>query len=147
MRNQGRGVAAVDVEPGLDGLGRVVGAPFLRRPGGHAVDQDVLVHVEQEDVVQAVAALGQGAVHHFRLGGGAREAVEDRPVLGLGLRELALDQVENDGVGDELPLVVELLGLLAEGRTVLHRGAQDVARRDLGEPQTLRQDLALGPLA
>ena len=138
-----RSVALVHLEPGLDGLRRVVGPAFLRRPAGHPAHQLFLGHVQQQDVVQALAALPQGPIHELGLGGGAGEAVEHRALLPVGLRELFLDQGENDGIGDELPFVHELLGLATERRTGRDRGTEDVARRDLRQPEPLREDLAL----
>src|SRR5437588_6759544 len=82
----------------------------------------------------------------FGLGGGPGEAVEHRALLRLGLRELFLDQGEDDRVGDELAIVHELLGLATERCSRRDRGAEDVACRDLRQAEPLREDLALRAL-
>src|SRR2546425_5948699 len=95
---------------------------------------------------QPLAALRESAIHELGLGGGPGEAVEHRALLRLGLRELFLDQGEDDRVGDELAIVHELLGLATERRSRRDRGAEDVACRDLRQPEPLREDLALRAL-
>src|SRR5256886_14963935 len=86
------------------------------------------------------------SIHELGLGGGPGEAVEHRALLRLGLRELFLDQGEDDRIGDELAIVHELLGLATERRSRRDRGAEDVACRDLRQPEPLREDLALRAL-
>src|SRR2546430_8755093 len=81
------------------------------------------------------------------LRGGAGEAVEDGAFLGVGLRQFRLDEAEDHAVGDELAVVHVLLRFAAERGAVLHGGAQDVARGDLGKAETLRENLTLGALA
>ena len=55
----------------------------------------------------------------------------------------AIDQV----VGDELARLHDGLGLEPERRALAHGGPQDVARRDGGDPQALREELRLSALA
>jgi len=112
-------------------------------PGQQPADQLFLGYIQQQDGVQAVAALREGAIDQLGLGGGAGKAVEHRPLLRLGLRELFLDQGENDGIGDEFAIVHELPGFASQRRAGSNRGTEDVARRDLRQPEPLREDLAL----
>src|SRR5579885_981902 len=96
---------------------------------------------------EPLAALRQEPVHQGRLRSRARKAVEHRPRPGLRFGELLLDQAENHLVGHQPAAVHVALRLAAERGTRFHRGAQDVARRDLGTPQALGEDAALRALA
>ena len=97
-------------------------------------------------MVQPLPTLGKRSVDELRLRGRAREAVQDGSILGFGARELVLDQTQNHAVGNELPLVIVLLGFYTEGRAFLHGGADQIAGRDLGKPEALGEDLTLCPL-
>src|SRR5205823_628524 len=145
--DQGSRVPLVDLKARADGVGRIVGAVFLCRPGGETPDELFLWHVEQQDFTEALAALAEGGIDELRLGGGTWKAVEDRPFLRLGLRQFLFDEAQDHGVGNELAVVHVLLRLHAERRPGLHGLPQDIARGDLGEAQALRHDLALGTLA
>src|SRR5207302_342682 len=121
VRDERRGVALIDLETRRDGFGRVVRAPLDLRARTHAPHQLVFGNVEQENVIQALAALGQRLVHQLGLGRGAGETVEDRAVLRLRAHQLVLDHAEDDAVGHQLALVVVFLELASEGRAVFHR--------------------------
>src|SRR4029077_7679797 len=56
---------------------------------------------------------------------------------------LFLDERENDGVGNELPAIHELLSFEPQGGPGFHRRAQDVPGRDLRKPEPLGENLTL----
>ena len=97
-------------------------------------------------MIEALAALPEGPVHQLGLRRGAGKTVEDRAVLRLRAHQLVLDHVQNDAVGHQLAFIIVLLGVEAEWRAVLHCFPEQVAGRDLGQPQPLGEDLALRPL-
>ena len=66
----------------------------------------------------------------LRLGQRAREPVEEPVDLGHGF-QLAGDEADHGGVGHEVALVDERLGLLAERSPVLDVGAKQVAGADV----------------
>jgi len=123
------------------GLAALAGAAV-----GDAGDELFVGGVQDEDVVQLLALLGEHLAQRLSLGDGARKAVEEETAHGLGLREPLGDEVQHQGVGDQLPLVDELLGAGAEGCVVLDGRAQHVAGGDVRNLEDRRQPLGLGPL-
>jgi hypothetical protein len=121
--------------------------PSWAARGHQAAHQLVFGHIEQQDIIEPLAALPECPVDQLGLRGSAREPVEDGPLLRFRLRELRLDHVENDAVGDQLALVHVLLRFAAEGRLVPDGRAQEVAGRDLREAEPLGEDLALRALS
>src|SRR5207247_3258129 len=67
VRHQGSRVPLVDLKARADGVGRIVGAVFLCRPGGETPDELFLWHVEQQDFTEALAALAEGGIDELRL--------------------------------------------------------------------------------
>src|SRR2546426_8580286 len=62
MGHEGSGVALVHLQAGADGLRRVVRPALRGCASRHAADQLFLRHVEQQDVIEALAALAQCGV-------------------------------------------------------------------------------------
>ena len=147
MRDERRGVALVDLQTRRDGFGCVVRASLDLRPRGHTPHQLVFGDVEQEDMVQALAALAQRLVHQRCLCRGAGETVEDRAGFRCRAVQLVLDHSQDDGVGHQLAFVVVLLELESQRRAILHRFPDEITGGDLGQPEPLGEDFPLRPLA
>jgi hypothetical protein len=76
-----------------------------------------------------------------------REAVEKEAVLRVGLGQPLLKNPDGQVVGDKLPGIHVLPGEVAERCVLRPHSAQQVARRDVGQPQDTRQTRRLRPLA
>ena len=92
-------------------------------------------------------ALRQALLERLGLAARAREAVEDEAVRGLRRVELLQDHVADQLVRHQVAAVHVLLGLGPELGAVLHGGAQDVARRVVGQVEVVDEALGLGSLA
>ncbi len=137
----------VDLEPARDRLRSVVLAPLLPRPAAQPSDGVVVRDVEEEDRVEAPADPVEHRVERLGLREGAREAVEDEPVLGvLGLEPFP-DQLEHQVVGDELAAREDRLHSAAERRPRRDRRAKHVAGRDVRNLPLLRDPRRLRALA
>src|SRR6266702_1649561 len=145
--DQRSGVALVNLEARRNGMRRIVDAALDLRARPQAAHELVFGHVEQQDVIQPLAALAERLVYELRLRRGARKTVEDRAGLRLRAVQLLLDHAEYDAVGHQLAFVVVLLELEPERRPVPHRLPDQITGGDLGQPQPLGEDLALLPLA
>ncbi len=73
----------------------------------------------------------QHAVERRGLRHGAREAVEDEALAGVGLLDALGDDADHDVVGHQAAARHDLLRLQADRRAGLHRRAQHVAGREL----------------
>ena len=93
-----------------------------------------------------LAAL-ERALQRLRLRHGAREPVQDEPLLGVRLLEAILTIRTTRSSGTYSPRSMYAARLDAERRAFLDVLAQDVARRDLRDAVALRQTRGLRPLA
>ena len=137
-RSDGRGVAVVGVQPGLEDLRIVVLADRL--PGGlrllgaldDAVDELALVDLELDAPRRASgpceASIASSASACATVRG---KPSRMKPFLAVRLLEPVGDDADDDLVGDELARIHHRLGLHADRRAGRHRGAQHVAGREL----------------
>ena len=92
-----------------------------------AGDEQGIIDLQLNGVLQGLVALAQHGVEALGLGHGAREAVEDKAALALGvLVQLLLDHANNDVVADEAAVVHDLLGLKTEGGLLGDLGSEHV---------------------
>src|SRR5687768_823392 len=87
-------------------------APGVRRlahvadgPRGETLDELLVVDVEAEDAVDLPSELAEGALQPLGLRRRAHDAVEERPVAELGLRERLLHDAEDHDIGNEIAAV------------------------------------------
>src|SRR6266851_5165450 len=108
----------------------------------HPLNDLILRHVDLEHEVESDARFA----HRFRLGNGARKAVEQVAVLAIQVLQPFLHQPDDDVVGNELPRVHDLLCRKTKRRARLYRGAQHVPRRDLRNAEVFPDEACLGAL-
>src|SRR3954453_15305503 len=128
----------------LDVVGVAVRA---HAPAGEPPDDVVLGHVDEQRGGETPVDLLQRLVQRPGLRVRAREPVEEEAVGRVLLGEAVEDHADDHLVGHEVAAVHVLLGLLAQVRPVLHRLAQDVARRDIRQREVLLEAFGLGALA
>ena len=112
-----------------------------------AGDQIGLRDLDEWGDVHAPALCGESLVEDSRLCGVARKAVEEDAGFGVGLGQTLQQHFDCDAVGNELPAVHETLGGHAQRRTVADGRAEEIAGRDVGQSELLRQDLGLSALS
>ena len=93
------------------------------------------------------AVLGQRPVEGIGLGRGPGEAIEHDSGSGVGLGEAIEEHPDGDVVGDELAAFHEPARFKTDRRALPDRGAEQVAGRDVGDAESVGQDLRLGALA
>jgi hypothetical protein len=93
-----------------------------------------IVQFEIDDLVE-----GGHATQRVRLGDGAGEAVENEALLRVILAEAVLDEFDRERVRHEFTAVEYRLHLLPEIRSVLDVEPEDVSRRYVRDPRSLRQ--------
>lgn len=119
-------------------------------PARYPGDEERVGDAELDGVLDPLGREGRGEhrVELGRLGHGARETVEDEPVLALGVHlELVLDHAHHDLVAHEPARVHDLLGLLAELGLLGHLGAEHVARGEVADAVFGRDVGGLGAFA
>src|SRR6267143_295370 len=84
----------------------------------HPLNDLILGYVDLEHEVE----IDPGFAHRFRLGNGARKAVEQVAVLAIQMLQPFLHQTDDDVVGNELPRVHDLLCRKTERRARFYRG-------------------------
>src|SRR3954453_22431159 len=107
----------------------------------------VLGDVDQEGRGHLPLQLFHLLAQSLGLGHRAREAIQDEAVGRLLLLQALRDHPDDHLVGHQVAAVHELLGLRADLGALLDRRAQDVACREVRQPEVLLEALALGPLA
>ena len=142
--DHGLGLAMVGLEPALDHLGRVVGAPLELGAAQEALAAHGLVELEEEHDRERLLDLVEHRVERLGLREVAREAVEHEAVLGG--RQLVPHERDREVVRDEAAVGEERLDLLAERRPRGDRGAEELARRDVREAVLLGDSPRLRPL-
>ena len=115
-------------------------------PAGHPSDEILRRHVDQDGPVDAAAALGKGGIERLGLGPRPGKAVEDGAPGGIGLVEAVEEHPDGDVVGHELAAVHVATGVAADGGALSEGRSEEVAGGDVRDPETLAQDLGLGPL-
>jgi len=78
-----------------------------------------------------------GFLHGVGLRDRARKSVEQETVLAVGFFDPFLDQADDHFVGNQPARIHVALGFFTELRARLDRGAQHVARRDLGDLESV----------
>src|SRR6185437_3899930 len=143
------GELTVDFEALAGDLGIVVGpsaAGFLG-PVGDTRYECIGVRGDRDDSVQPQALLLEHLPQGIRLRHGSWEAVEDEAIGAIPL----VDPLGNDAVDDlvrnEVAAIHDFLGGEAHRGPVGDRLAQDVAGRELRNPQAFDQNLGLRALA
>ena len=136
-RHLGRmGLLVVDVAVGL-------ADPAARHPPDELIGRDI----DLERLVDPGAVLVEGTVEGRRLGGRAREAVEDDTVAGVGLGQPVEEHPDRDVVGDQLA-ALHVSARLETDRAAFPDGRpEQVAGRDVRDGKPLGQDRRLGALA
>ena len=114
---------------------------------GQALDEVLRRHVDEQGGVNALALPGEERVERCSLDRGPGKAVEDRPAAGVGACETLLEHPDGHGVGDQLAGVHVRLGFEADRRGVANRGTEEVAGRDVRDPQPFAEDDRLRALA
>ena len=115
--------------------------------GGEALHDDGRVDIDEQRCIERDAHVGELGVEDDRLCGVSREPIEDEALLGIILGKALLHEADHEIVGDELALVHEGLGLLAELGAILDGGTEQVARRDVRHTVFSDQTLGLGAFA
>ena len=106
-----------------------------------------LRYLDDQHLLERLAALGQEPVQALRLVDGPREAVEDGSAGAFRAIQDLVDQPEDHVVGHQLARLHGLLGLLPELGPGGQRLPQQVAGRDLTHPALLSDPARLGSLA
>ena len=120
-------------------------AALADAPAREAVEHDVARDVEVDREVEGPAV--EHPVELLRLVHGAREAVEHETVAERTTgREALLDDADHDLVGDELAAVHVALGFEPERGALLRLGAEELARREMGNAEVVAQARRLGSL-
>ncbi len=115
---------------------------------GQPADDLVVVDDQLEhDVELGLGDIAQDVVELLRLGDGAREAVEQEPLEGVGLGQPVAHHLDRHVVRHQVTAVHERLGLHAQWGAVADVGPEDVPRADLGHAAVLGDELGLRPLA
>src|SRR5690606_29398096 len=106
-------------------------------------------HLQLDDRVDVLAALGEQLVERARLAQVAREAVEDEALGRVVLGEAIAHHRDGDAVGHQLTRIDVPLRLEPDRRLRpgLEVGAEQVPARDVRDVQTLRETHRLGALA
>ena len=144
-------VGAVDVADAID-RGRVgdevvdVAVGGADPAAGHPRDEVLERHVDVAGEVDPPAGLGQRLVEGLGLDLRPREAVEDRPVDGVGRLETVEEDPDDGRVRHELAAAHVPVGLAPERRPGRDRRRAAGRRRSTGTPDA-REDRRLGPLA
>src|SRR3546814_826628 len=94
-------------------------------------------------MIELLALFGEHLVERFGLCRGAREAIQNKAPLTVGLLDSPRDDLDHDRVGHQPARVHDGLGILAERAARSHRGTQHVARRELHETMLLLEKLGL----
>ena len=84
--------------------------------------------------------------HGICLRNGAREAVNQKPILTVGLANTLFDQVDDDVIRHQTTAVHNLFNLQAQLSAVLDSGAQHIPGGNLGNLELLTNKLSLSPL-
>jgi hypothetical protein len=117
---------------------------------GATVDETLLEErardVELNDRAEGGTTLFEQRSEAVSLGNGARKPVEEEPRLAVVVLEATRDEAQDGLVGNETATVHDGEILRVERAGALRR-AQHVARRDLGDPEALADELGLRPLA
>ena len=121
-------------------------AVLAHAPAREPVEHDVARHVEVDREVERPTV--EHPVELLRLVHRAREAVEHEAVAERAAgREALLDDADHDLVGDELAAVHVALGLEPERGALRRLGAEELARREMGDAEVLAEARRLGALA
>src|SRR4051812_13692349 len=163
----------LQIEPGADGLRLVVPTLVQRRavdvadprdrrwirclvvdmpcvpaqpPSGHAAEDLLAVDLDERREVDGFASFCQGVVERLRLRAVAGETIEDRAVGRVGLIESTEQHPDRDVVRDELTTLHEPARLEADRRAVTDGSPEQVAGRDVRDPELLGEEGGLGPL-
>ena len=115
----------------------------MRAATAHALDDGVERHVDLQHVVQFHAS----GLHRIGLRDGAREAVEQKTVGAIGLRDAFLDQVDDEIVTDQTTRLHHRFRLQTQGCARFHRGAQHVAGGNLRDAVFLANERGLRSFA
>ena len=174
IRQDGRGLAMIDIEPRPDRLRPVVGAAdefaaaasiansvdlrpvvalmvagttlLTGKPSREPVNQGVLVDVELDHVVEPAIVLCQHLIKRLRLRQRSGETVENKAVTAIWLPDAVGDHVDDDIVGDELAGIHDALDAQPELAPRKGRGPQHVSGGELSNPVVLLYPLRLSPL-
>src|SRR5262245_54564389 len=125
----------------------VAGVLLAGTAAAEAPEDLLLGDVDEEHRGDLPPQAGHLRVQGLGLRESAREAVEDESVGGLVALQPLGDHADDHLVRDQIAAVHVLLGLPADLGSLLDRGAQDVARRVVGQPEVLLKALPLGSLA
>ena len=117
-----------------------------RETPGDARGQRFGRHVQRYHPVEDDARLAKDAVQRFRLGDGARKAVEHEPRGGVRLGKAVGDDADDDIVGDQIARRHDRPGALADFRAPLRRLAEHVSGGEMRDGEPRAQALGLGPL-
>ncbi len=99
----------------------------MRAAAAHAFDDFLVRHVDFDHVIDVNACL----FHGFCLRDCAREPVEQKAILAVGLLDAFLDHADDDFIRHQAACVHELLGLQPQCRPRLDGSAQHVAGGNL----------------
>ena len=135
--------AGADVDAGRSGVAAGLAGAAGTQAGNHGLGGNG----DQKGGVEVAAHCGQLGVKGHGLGGVAREAVKNKAVLGVVSLEALLDQVNDQGVRDELAGVHVALGLHAELGASLDGGTEKIAGGDVREAELGNELLSLSTLA
>ena len=142
------GLLAVDAEALGDRLFRVVGAPLEDGALEEAVDERWRPGTSMKSTASTrPPASPRSASSDCGLRDRARIAVEDRAVLRVRLGETLFQHLRHEVVRHERARLHDRLRDRAERRPAGDVAPQEVARRDLGNPQGRREPRRLGSLA
>ena len=111
------------------------------------MDELVGGDVDLDGELDLAALLAQDVVEGLGLGAVAREAVEDDALRRIALGEPVQEHPDGDVVGHELAAVHVAARLQPDRRAVADGGPEQVARRDVRQPEVPREGRRLGPLA
>ena len=114
---------------------------------GDAIDQRLFIHRQFDHGVQLSPTLVEQCVECVGLRRGARIAVEDRTLFGIGHVQPLTDQRGDDRVGHEFPRLHHGLRLQPDRRAGLDRRTQHIAGGQLDHAAARLQPAGLRTLA
>jgi len=103
----------------------------LRGAIHNSLDEPRGVDSQLDRRVEFEAVTLQHRVERLGLGDRARESIENETALRIGFTDAVLDDPDDDVVGDQRAGLHHRLGLQADRRSRLDRGAQHIAGREL----------------
>jgi len=126
----------------------VIGGAALAHPSScDPLDQLLIGNIDIQDHIDLLAQSGQNFVQSLRLGHGSGESVQHPSGLNIILGQAVFDDIDQQGIRNQLSCIHELLSLNPQGGAAADVLPQNVTGRDVGDLVLVSNHLSLCALA